>query len=542
MKLAEIVRGLGSRVDFVTGTALLDSDVSGVCAHGRPQQADRAVLVVQEPVTSEDAIMELQRYCADANITGVLVKDPARHSLTASNEQRRPLHAAMIVVHEHVTWSDVCGSLDGIFSAAGRAAPDDHRATLGAITAAADELGAAMRGSIIIEDDSFEILAYSRAMEELDDARRVAILQRRLPEAYQEAFNAQGVLAQLAGGHGVLHVDAVPEIGLGPRLVAGVRCDGELLGSIWLARDARPFTRTDNETLRAAAAQLGPLLRQIRRTRDDLLEARNQSLLAVLRENAPASAAITFATIAGLPLQSQLHVLTFTAPPVPEPGVDGRTALRTAVETVARSGSTRAFSVPRDRSLAVLLTGCPAQDGPCDDTHPSHFASRVLTELGDGGRHIVAGIGTHCSTLTSAWKSARDSLRAGATLADHRTGRRVASLREVWSHAALDECLPLLSAPLEQYGGALDQLVESDTTGRTEYVKTLAASLENWGETRKAAELLHIHPNTLRYRLAQLAELTNIDLNDPTQRLVLQLQLRLLGRSRQLSRSDDDPA
>jgi DNA-binding PucR family transcriptional regulator len=100
----------------------------------------------------------------------------------------------------------------------------------------------------------------------------------------------------------------------------------------------------------------------------------------------------------------------------------------------------------------------------------------------------------------------------------------------VWADVALDQCIPLMRTPLEQFGEVLGRLVESDRSGRTEYVRTLTASLENWGETRKAAELLHIHPNTLRYRLSQLKEVAGIDLEDPAQRLVLQLQLRVRER------------
>lgn len=36
---------------------------------------------------------------------------------------------------------------------------------------------------------------------------------------------------------------------------------------------------------------------------------------------------------------------------------------------------------------------------------------------------------------------------------------------------------------------------------------------------------LHLHPNTLRYRLRRAAEITGIDLKDPLQRLVAHLAL-----------------
>jgi DNA-binding PucR family transcriptional regulator len=44
-----------------------------------------------------------------------------------------------------------------------------------------------------------------------------------------------------------------------------------------------------------------------------------------------------------------------------------------------------------------------------------------------------------------------------------------------------------------------------------------------------AAERLHVHRNTFRYRLRRIEELAGIDLDDPDERLVAELQLRWLG-------------
>jgi DNA-binding PucR family transcriptional regulator len=49
------------------------------------------------------------------------------------------------------------------------------------------------------------------------------------------------------------------------------------------------------------------------------------------------------------------------------------------------------------------------------------------------------------------------------------------------------------------------------------------------GDVRAAAARLHVHPNTLRYRVRRAAELTGLDLDDPLVRLFASLQLRLPG-------------
>ena len=65
--------------------------------------------------------------------------------------------------------------------------------------------------------------------------------------------------------------------------------------------------------------------------------------------------------------------------------------------------------------------------------------------------------------------------------------------------------------------------------GGTNLVETLKAWLDAFGDVARAAEAMYVHPNTFRYRLRRLAEVGEIDLDDPDQRFVAMLQLRVLG-------------
>jgi DNA-binding PucR family transcriptional regulator len=56
--------------------------------------------------------------------------------------------------------------------------------------------------------------------------------------------------------------------------------------------------------------------------------------------------------------------------------------------------------------------------------------------------------------------------------------------------------------------------------------ETLGAWLDHQGEVRPAAEQLHVHAQTVRYRLNRLRELFGDALDDPTARLELALALR----------------
>ena len=60
-----------------------------------------------------------------------------------------------------------------------------------------------------------------------------------------------------------------------------------------------------------------------------------------------------------------------------------------------------------------------------------------------------------------------------------------------------------------------------------ELLRTLEAYFEHNGNLSQTAEAMYIHRNTLLYRMERIAEITNLDLNDPENRLALQLALRI---------------
>jgi PucR C-terminal helix-turn-helix domain len=70
----------------------------------------------------------------------------------------------------------------------------------------------------------------------------------------------------------------------------------------------------------------------------------------------------------------------------------------------------------------------------------------------------------------------------------------------------------------------LDELPDAT---RERLLATLAAWLDAQGEARPAAEALHVHVQTVRYRLGQLRELLGPVLDDPGGRLELALALRV---------------
>jgi DNA-binding PucR family transcriptional regulator len=86
----------------------------------------------------------------------------------------------------------------------------------------------------------------------------------------------------------------------------------------------------------------------------------------------------------------------------------------------------------------------------------------------------------------------------------------------------------LAAARGEGPGGALARLVAYDRRHRAQLVETLRAWLDAFGDVTTAAASQYVHPNTFRYRLRRITEVWGLDLDDPDERLVAELQLRFL--------------
>ncbi|HEY3079525.1 MAG TPA: helix-turn-helix domain-containing protein [Chloroflexota bacterium] len=84
------------------------------------------------------------------------------------------------------------------------------------------------------------------------------------------------------------------------------------------------------------------------------------------------------------------------------------------------------------------------------------------------------------------------------------------------------------TAELESfYDDTLGALAERDRRSDGELVRTLDAYFACLGSPTEAAERLHVHRNTLLYRLRKIQEIAGVDLGDAETRLALHLALRV---------------
>ncbi|SDR06719.1 PucR family transcriptional regulator [Thermostaphylospora chromogena] len=159
-------------------------------------------------------------------------------------------------------------------------------------------------------------------------------------------------------------------------------------------------------------------------------------------------------------------------------------------------------------------------------------AGRLAALLGERTRALAAAArGLRISIGVSGVMSGPAGLRGGVEEARH--ARRLAEARgggvvtsdEIYTHSLLlatvpDDIRRSFATRL------LEPLFDYDKRHRSELVRTLGTFLECAGSWNLCAERLHVHVNTVRYRIRRVEELTGRDLSTMADRVDLFLALR----------------
>ncbi|ONF63687.1 PucR family transcriptional regulator [Amycolatopsis keratiniphila] len=239
-----------------------------------------------------------------------------------------------------------------------------------------------------------------------------------------------------------------------------------------------------------------------RRTMFDDERSARHTVLSALLDGEPAEVA---AGQAGLRLPPCYIVLAASVGAHPDEEVDGvdplvagrRKLRRLRVELERQIRGTVLTSLTPDGGLALL-----PHETTADELSTRDWArlERVLADVArTAGAEVIAGTAAaEPSGVPAAARLAQDVLAVATG-----SGRPPGLYR-------LDDVL--LEYQLSRPGPALDRLATRLTPldGNEELLQTLKTFLDRGGR-RQAAAALHVHPNTVDYRLRRIADLTGLD-------------------------------
>lgn len=372
------------------------------------------------------------------------------------------------------------------------------------------------KGMISIEDAQSHVLAYSASNDEADELRRLSILGRAGPPEHLEWISKWGIFDALRAHRDVVEVAARPELGLRPRLAVGIHRDTDtrrrspgFIGTIWLQQGSRPLADDAEEVLRGAAVLAARIMTRLAAT-PTTHTVRVQELLGFAGDDVDVTAV---ARELGIKADGRAALIGFRCVdgPVPADSIAlSASAFRPDAHTAAVNDAVYVlFPQTGVRSLvASWVRGTVAA---------------LDRELGLDLRAVIAA---GLDGLASAAAARADVDRVFASAGRHPGAiRAVTSTEEARTTVLLDEIVARIG------DGLVDPRVQWLRDNEPMLADTLQAHLDCFGDIAGAAEFLHVHPNTVRYRIRRVEKLLGTSLGDPDDRLVLALGLRATDRT-----------
>ena len=502
--LVEAPRGLDLPV---ASAALIDSDDVRLGLAAASVSADVFLLL---GIGDDDVLGWLVQQAAPRSPAAIFVKEPSDAVITRALRSG----TAVVAVEPRARWERLYRLIDHVFEHHGDRAGHDTGTDLFAL---AQSIADRTHGMVSIEDEDSHVLAYSPSNDEADELRRLSILGRAGPPEYLEWLDTWGVFDAIRAGE-VVTVDARPELGLQPRRAIGIhhasadaRRPPTFAGTIWVQQGTRPLADDADDVLRGAAVLAARTLGRLAAT-PSTHTVRVQELLGIRDTDVDAAA---IARELGIATDGRATVLGVTGTGAPP----------------ARLGDVLALSASAFRPDAQVTTVgsrvyvlLPHTGKPTAVTSWIRGTIAALrTELGFELRAVIASPATGLAGIPAA----RAEVDRVLDTAERHPGSiaTVTSLAESRTTVLLDEIVTLLAAD----DRLVDPRVAELRTAEPVLADTLRAYLDAFGDVGVAAQWLHVHPNTVRYRVKRIEQVLGTSLDDPDVRLLFALGLRALA-------------
>lgn len=496
----------------VASAALIDSDDVRL---GLATGADSADVFFLLGVSDDEALRWIDEQPSRRAPVAIFVKEPSDELVARAVAAG----TAVVAVEPRARWERLYRLVNHVFEYR-RADPLSDSGT--DLFGLAQSLADRIHGMVSIEDEQSHVLAYSASNDEADELRRLSILGRAGPPEHLEWIAQWGIFDALRAGSEVVRVAERPELGLRPRLAIGIhqppvdaRRAPAFAGTIWVQQGSRPLADDAEEMLRGAAVLAARIMSRLA-ARPSTHALRVQQLLGLRDVDAtegasPADTAAVIAHELGIAADGNAAVIGFVT-------ADHHARLGDVLALSAIAFRGDAQVVSKGSRIYVLLPQAASVRSVTSWIRGTIAALR--TELGLELRAVIAAPVTGLA-LAAAARAEVDRVLDSAERHPISIGE-VTSLAEARTTVLLDEIVTLVGADERLVDPRVRDLRARDPA----LAETLRAYLDSFGDIAAAAHWLHVHPNTVRYRVRRIEKLLSTSLADPDVRLLLSLGLR----------------
>lgn len=383
----------------------------------------------------------------------------------------------------------------------------------------ADLISEELECPITIEDNNHRIIAYSRHEDEVDPVRIATIMRRRVPENVINSLWKVGAIPKLFETEEPVIVPRIDQIGIGERVAISVRKNKEVVGFIW-AHPREPFNEEKIIILQEAAKAVKNQLIQRQKQKTETEKNYEELFWKLLTGHFTRLRDLEQVNERyNLMLKGLLAVVIFDFLKPISQSTEHQTNY--LVETMQQLPVVaRTF----DNGQLILLVRLPEKD---KEQAISDFVNNLMTKIKER-QHISGIIAASGSTTDNPLELARSYQEALYVLKVKQQFPLAAA--SIFSYEKLGvfqfiEDLAALRKQSNYKNPVIEKLSKYDSDHHANLQETIFAFLQHDGNVNEAAKALHIHANTLAYRLKRIAEIAGINLKDANQKITLYLDL-----------------
>ncbi|MBS2970351.1 PucR family transcriptional regulator [Metabacillus sp. KIGAM252] len=386
----------------------------------------------------------------------------------------------------------------------------------------ADKISEVLSLPITIEDVNHRLLAYSTHDDCTDPARISTIIGRRVPEKVINSLWKDGTIPKLMKTKEPIRVNQIEEVGLGSRVAISIWKNEEVLGFVWALEIEKKLSASELQLLKEAAEAIKNKLLNLHASKTKKQERSQEMFWRLLTGNVHTIHEIQqgFGQL-NVKIPQTFSVILFTF-----------------AEEISQSAEKQIdYLLKTTQQVHVLLSTTDYNQliilaeprGEQALTELKDFCASTVKQLDErfALRGVEACIGGVYSETLKIEQSYREALAVSKI--KQRFSEETISLTS-FSELGIYQYLDVLYEKRKQEGFenySLQKLKEYDADHKSNLTETLEVYLEADSSVNAAAKLLNVHVNTLSYRLKRIAQIAEIDLTNPNEKMTIYLDMKL---------------
>ncbi|MEH7222190.1 helix-turn-helix domain-containing protein [Bacillus sp. JJ1566] len=394
-----------------------------------------------------------------------------------------------------------------------------------------DKISAFLKKPVVIESDQFSLLSYSSYyIDQFDQANQQTIFTKRWTPSILEKFMDEGIVEQLKSIPEPFRVKRLKSIGLNQRVVVSAKFKDRIFGYIWVQEIDNLLSDHELEFLHEVSFHIGKLIYQKSELKHKYDEEIDQFYKNVIENTYQTENQIKWeAADRKVILPEAFLMIVFTVAQYDKNVFD---ELREKVRLFANAINEPTHLLTDQLNIVVIIGSTSSDPRPLSES-ANELTNTVLSQF--RSQTVFAGIGnlyTSILQLSKSYAEAQEVIAAAKFIGS--PTQQVYEFKKLGIFRYLDTIYRQQSET--NYENADIQILQKkDLESQTNLLETLEIYLLNNGRLKPTADQLFIHINTLKYRLNQITDLTEIDFDDFNMRcqLYIDLQLKKLTGSAQ---------